>query len=305
MDRSDAHFRAMARLLPAERPAVWHPVDDALIAGPDALLRDPTELFSPELVAQVDAVLGFEGTLSRCRDQLVHTPLVVNLTASTLMGDHTRKVPVMSVADALRLGATAVAGHLNFSAPSESEMIRAFVAIVAEARRYGLPVVAITYPRGVRHDGSDEDYLGLRATDPDAYARKVAHAVRAAVELGASVVKTMYTGTAESFHTVVDGACGVPVLIAGEKLAPTDQVRERAEAAVAVGARGVVFGRQIFGREDPVTFLYELRARLAVADACRYRSAADHVAEADVVVADGDVAAAAVGRMGPPLLLTP
>lgn len=275
MDRSDGHFRAMARLLPADAPAVWHPVDDALIAGPEGLLGDPRELFVPEVVSQLDAVLGFEGTLSRCRDQLVRTPLVVNLTASTLTGDHTRKVTVMSIADALRLGATAVACHLNFSAPSENEMIQRFGSVVAEARRFGMPVVAITYPRGVREDGSDENYFGLRAADPDAFALKVAHAVRVATELGASVVKTVYTGTAESFRRVVDGACGVPVLIAGEEYDPTEEVLDRAEAAVRVGARGVAFGRQIFERKDPATFLVELRDRLGIAYS-KCCSGADH-----------------------------
>jgi DhnA family fructose-bisphosphate aldolase class Ia len=265
MDRSDGHFRAMARLLPAKAPAVWHPVDDALIAGPEGLLRDPRNLFTPEVVSRLDAVLGFEGTLSRCRDQLVHTPLVVNLTASTLTGDHTRKVTVMSIADALRLGATAVACHLNFSAPSENEMIQRFGSVVAEARRFGMPVVAITYPRGVREDGGDENYFGLRAADPDGFARKVAHAVRAAAELGASVVKTVYTGTAESFRRVLDGACGVPVLIAGEEYDGTEEALYRAEAAVRAGARGVAFGRQIFERKDPATFLYDLRERLRIA----------------------------------------
>lgn len=271
MDRSDGHFRAMARLFPADAPAIWHPVDDALIAGPDGLLRDPRELFTPEVVERLDVVLGFEGTLSRCRDQLARTPLVVNLTASTLMGDHTRKVPIMSVADAIGLGATAVAGHLNFSAPTETEMIQGFRSIVSEARRFGMPVVAITYPRGVRDNGSDDNYFGLRAEDPDSFGRKVAHAVRAAVELGASVVKTVYTGTAESFHRVVDEALGVPILIAGEELAPTPQVLDRAEAAIQVGARGVAFGRQIFGRKDPSSFLRELRERLDLAHAQRYR----------------------------------
>jgi DhnA family fructose-bisphosphate aldolase class Ia len=270
MDRSDGHFRAMARLLPAGAPAVWHPVDDALIAGPEGLLRDPRELFSEELVTRIDAVLGFEGTLSRCREQLLHTPLIFNLTASTVTGDHTRKVPVMSVADALLHGADAVAGHLNFTAPSEAEMIAGFAGIVTEARRFGVPVVAFAYPRGVRSDGTDEDYFGLRENDPSAYGRMVARAVRAAVELGASVVKTIYTGTAGSFHQVIDSACGVPVLVAGEKRAPREQVLDRAETAVQVGARGVVFGRQIFGRKDPSDFLCELRGRLGEAYAGRY-----------------------------------
>lgn len=275
MDRSDGHFRAMARLLPATGPALWHPVDDALIAGPEGLLRNPRDLFVPDVVSRLDAVLGFEGTLSRCRDLLVHTPLVVNLTASTLTGDHTRKVSVMSIADALRLGATGVACHLNFGAPGENEMIQRLGSVVAEARRFGMPVVAITYPRGVREDGSDENHFGLRSADPDAFASKVGHAVRVAAELGASVIKTVYTGTAESFRRVVDGACGVPVLIAGEEYDGTEEALFRAETAVLAGARGVAFGRQIFERKDPATFLYDLRERLAVAYSERC-SSADH-----------------------------
>lgn len=271
MDRSDGHFRTMARLLPAGAPAVWHPVDDALIAGPKGLLQDPRELLTEDLVAEVDAVLGFEGTLSRCRDQLVRTPLVVNLTASTSMSDHTRKVPIMTVADALQLGATAVAGHLNFTAPGEADMIEGFRRIVTEARQFGVPVLAITYPRGVRSDGTDENYFELRQQNPPAYAGMVAHAVRAAVELGASVVKTTYTGTMESFHRVVDGACGVPVLIAGEQMGPAEQVLDRAEKAIRVGARGVVFGRQIYERKDPTAFVKELRARLTASYEDRYR----------------------------------
>jgi DhnA family fructose-bisphosphate aldolase class Ia len=259
----------MARLLPDDRPAIWHPVDDALIAGPESLLRDPAELFTPELLENIDAVLGFRGSLGIYRALLVNTPLVVNVTASTITGEHTRKVPVTSVAKAVQVGADAVACHINFTSPAENEMIRTFAQVVEEADRLGMPVVAISYARGVGEGGKDENYLVERSRDPEKFSMRVRHAVRVAVELGASAVKCTYTGSVDSFKTVVASACGVPVLIAGEALDEPEVVFARATEAVEAGARGVAFGRQIFERRERVGFVEELRGRLAKAYANR------------------------------------
>ena len=102
-----------------------------------------------------------------------------------------------------------------------------------------MPVVAFAYVRGQWPDGSDENYLRERSDARSTYCRLIQHAVRVAVELGASAVKTTYTGCAETFSKVVDGACGVPVLIAGEQLAAEEIVFERAVTAVSVGGVGV------------------------------------------------------------------
>jgi fructose-bisphosphate aldolase / 2-amino-3,7-dideoxy-D-threo-hept-6-ulosonate synthase len=263
------HQRRLARLLPPDRPAIWHAVDDALIAGPEHLLRRPDELFSPELMVNVDAVLGFRGSLGTYVEQLADTPLIMNLTASTVYGDHTRKVRVGSLATALRMGADAVACHVNVSAPGENEMLQNLSRIVEEAEELGVPVLAIVYPRGVTPDGRDDDHLDERWTDRAAYTRRVRHAVRVAVELGASAVKTTYTGSVDSFATVVDGACGVPVLIAGERWEDAEAVFERAAAAVEAGAHGVAFGRQVFERDDRAVFVEELKRRLGKARANR------------------------------------
>ena len=88
------HDRRFSRLIPDGRPAIWHPVDDALIAGPVDGFLAPTNHFSSELLKNLDAVLGFRGSLPLYGDLLLRTPTIMNLSASTTMNDHTRKVIV-------------------------------------------------------------------------------------------------------------------------------------------------------------------------------------------------------------------
>jgi DhnA family fructose-bisphosphate aldolase class Ia len=252
----------MLRLFPSAEPAIWLPVDDALISGPVELLRNPLDLYTEALLKGVDAILGFRSALTLYRGQLERTSFIANLTASTTRGDHTRKILCDSVADAVRSGADAVACHLNVTSSSENEMIANVGHVVRQAEALGVPVVVIAYPRRAGSAGSTDDFLELRESDPAAYGRLVLHSVRLAVELGASAVKTKFTGSAESFSMVVDGACGVPVLIAGEALCPAEEAIQRASSAVQVGAAGVAFGRQIFARKDPVDFVSRLRDEL-------------------------------------------
>ncbi|WP_127501314.1 class I fructose-bisphosphate aldolase [Actinoplanes solisilvae] len=254
--------RRLHRLVPAGRPALWLPLDDGLISGPEDHLRDVRHLLRPEILEHVTAVLGFRGLLRGAQDELVRVPTVMNLSASTTLVDHTRKVTVGSVVDAVMAGAEAVACHVNLTSPYEAEQLTMLGRHVAEAQNYGLPVVAFAYPRGRRADGTDENYLTLREQDPERFTALVRHSVRVAVELGASVVKTIYTGSTESFRTVVDSALGIPVLIAGEKLSDDEDAISKATGAVRGGAAGIAYGRQIFTRPDPVPFLWKLRGAL-------------------------------------------
>jgi fructose-bisphosphate aldolase/2-amino-3,7-dideoxy-D-threo-hept-6-ulosonate synthase len=99
-----------------------------------------------------------------------------------------------------------------------------------------MPVLAMSYVRG--HD--------VDATDPEL----VGHAVRLAEELGADVVKTAYTGDAESFARVVDST-RLPVLIAGGSKGTDRQTVEMVRGAMDADASGVSMGRSIFQHEDP------------------------------------------------------
>jgi DhnA family fructose-bisphosphate aldolase class Ia len=254
--------RRLRRLVPGERPALWLPLDDGLISGPEDHLRDVRALLHREVLDHVTAVLGFRGLLVAAQRELVDTPFVMNLSASTTMGEHTRKIPVGTVRHAISAGADAVACHVNMSSPYETEQLEMLGGRVDEAQGYGLPVVAFAYPRGRRKDGTDENYTAMRAQDPERFAALVRHCVRVAVEVGASVVKTIYTGSERTFASVVESAMGVPVLIAGEKLADEGEAIDKARGAVRAGAAGVAYGRQIFARPDPLPFLRKLRSVL-------------------------------------------
>jgi DhnA family fructose-bisphosphate aldolase class Ia len=254
--------RRLGALVPATRPALWLPLDDRLISGPEDGLRDPRALLTREIVENLTAVLGFRGDLEACRRDLIGTPMIMNLSASTIRRDHTRKVLVGSVGDAVVAGAEAIACHVNLTSPYEGEQIEHLGRRVAEADAVGVPVVAIVYPRGRRPDGGDNNYTALREQSPEEFAVLVRQCVALARSLGASVVKTVYTGTEETFRTVVAAALGMPVLIAGEKLAGEAEAIQRAASAIRAGARGVAFGRQIFARPEPAPFVRKLRAVL-------------------------------------------
>lgn len=237
------------------------PVDDSLISGPVGGLANPMGLLSPELVGLLDAVLLFPGLARHAKEVLINTPLVENLTASTTGRDHTYKRLIGKTERSIARGADAVAVHVNFSDDREPEMLQSLAAVVEDGERLGMPVVAIVYPRRSTVGGGDDNFELLRDTALDSYLMLVRHAVRAVVELGADVVKTVYTGDAHSFRSVVDSALGVPVLAAGGpvKVKSSEQAATMAMGAIDAGAAGVCFGRRIFEADSPSATVKAIR----------------------------------------------
>ena len=254
--------RRLARLF-KRRPSIWLPIDDALISGPTGALGDMRTLRDPRLIDQLDAVMGFRGALERCWSDVVDTPLVVNLSASTIHGRHFDKVLVTSVEAAARMGADAVAFHLNLGAENENDMLHRFGATVDAAESLGFPVIAISYPRREMTSTVEGDaYVELRERDPRAYANLVRHAVRVGVEMGAAAVKTVYTDDEELFASVIDAALGAPVVVAGGPPVDDETALRRAEGSMRAGATGIAFGRQIFLNDDAPGFVEQVRMRL-------------------------------------------
>lgn len=255
----------MGRILRDGR-AVFVPFDDALINGPFGGLRDSPSRVREATAGGADAVMGFRGLLRRLSEAGARVPFIANLTASTVRGDHTRKHLVTSVEAALSDGCDGVAAHVNVSARHEGEMLRDLGTVGEACDRWGMPLLAIMYPRRGQPEGGDENYLSLKATDRQQYTDLVAHAVRIGVELGADLVKTQYSGDPDSFSTVIDAACGVPVVIAGGERVPVSEALENAHGAMIAGAAGVCFGRNTYHRTDPATFVRMLAS--IVHDGC-------------------------------------
>jgi len=242
----------LARILRRGR-MIMIPFDDDLINGPFDGLVDPLGRVR-EVACHVDAVLGYRRLLDLYTNEGIALPFVMNLSASTVRHDHTRKVLVGTVEAALRSGCDAVAVHVNLSSMFESSMLAALGAVGEECDQAGMPLAAIMYPRR-EHDGQDDNYTALKERGDNAYVELVRHCVRIGVELGADLVKTQYTGNAETFSSVVTAAMGVPVVIAGGPKISLGQALLNAYGAVQAGAAGVCFGRNSYNRSDPAEFL--------------------------------------------------
>ncbi len=165
--------------------------------------------------------------------------LILHLSASTSLSTHVnRKVLVSQVDEAISYGADAVSVHVNLGGEEDHHMLEDLGAVAAACDRFGMPLLAMMYPRG---ENVKNPY------DVDA----VRHVARVGAELGADVVKTLYTGSPETFKEVVRG-CPVPVVVAGgPKLDSERAALEMVAGALAGGAAGVSMGRNVFQAKDP------------------------------------------------------
>ena len=197
-----------------------------------------------------DAIVLHKGALSHHADLTGWGGFVCHVSASTVHGGpHSQsKVSVASAEECWQRGAMALSGQVNLGDESESEMIEALGALPTESFSLGLPVLGMVYPRGPNLKLIDGDETG-----------GIAHAARLAWELGCHVVKVPWTGTADSFHSVIKAA-PIPVLIAGGPSGmPFEDTLGIVEEAMAVGGAGVCMGRQVFASEDPSARIAALR----------------------------------------------
>lgn len=214
------------------------PMDHGVSIGP---VRGLDTIYSTiELVAEggASAILVHKGILKALHNP-PNTGVIMHLSASTDIGPSpNRKVLIASVEEAIRLGADAVSVHINVGCRDEPEMLQNLGMVADECDRWGMPLVAMMYPRG---ENIKNPY------DPDI----VAHVARIGAEAGADIVKTVYTGSPDTFSRVVRG-CPVPVVIAGGPKVNSDrEVLLMAKGALDAGAMGVTFGRNVFQHSDP------------------------------------------------------
>ena len=84
---------------------------------------------------------------------------------------------------------------------------------------------------------------------------KISSLVRQTVELGADFIKVDPTNPMSEFHQIVKVASGVPVLVRGGGKVTPIELLERTKIAMEVGARGVVYGRNVVQHENPERFI--------------------------------------------------
>ena len=213
------------------------PMDHGITMGSIRGLTDIESTIDAITRGGADAVLTQKGIAPRVHPHKNGAGYIVHLNGSTTIGpDANDKRPTGTVEAAIRAGGDAVSFHINVGSVHEPDQLTQLASLTDEAARYGLPVLAMAYARGPDVDPEDPDALG--------------HAVRLAEELGADLVKTGYSGDADSFEAVC-ASTRLPVVIAGGSRGTDRETVEMVRGAMDAGGAGVSMGRSIFQHENP------------------------------------------------------
>ena len=230
-----------------------------LLAMDQGMEHGPTDFnaknVNPEYVCDIACRGGFTGFaiqkgIARLYKENYSgkVPLVLKLNGRTniVPKDECYSSQVCSVKEAVDLGADAVGYTIYVGSPREADMFREFGAIEREAHDYGLACVVWSYPRGkyVKDEKSPE---------------MVAYAARAALELGADVVKINYPGSVDAMKWVVASAGRCRVISAGGSKQPDDQFLAKVKDIVAGGGSGLAVGRNVWQNENPMKISEEIR----------------------------------------------
>jgi predicted phospho-2-dehydro-3-deoxyheptonate aldolase len=221
-------------------------MDHGVTIGPVKGIVNMKNIIDKLLLGGVDAIV-----INRGIAKTVDTGsagLIIHLSGiSARCPTPNNKVQISSVADAIRLGADAVSVHVNVGAKQETQMLAIMGKVACECDDYGMPLLAMMYPRGPNVKNSHAVDL-------------VAHAARLGAEMGADIVKTNYTGSHDSFRTVVD-SCPVPVIIAGgPKVETIKNVFEMVKSSITAGGAGLSIGRNVFQYDNPSKLVEALSA---------------------------------------------
>ena len=241
----------LARIFREDGKALVVAMDHAYIFGPIKGLEKPRKIIEDVIEGGADAILTTYGVVKRFYELMKgRVGIVLRLDGGgskyTLedFGKAERWNLLYEVEDAVKLGADAVITTILLGAPCEAEALKILAKLAADCESWGIPLAAEIIPVG-----------RLPASDPEV----IASAARIGAEYGADMIKTNYTGAAETFRKVVE-TCPIPVLIAGGPRMETDaQVLETVKGVIEAGGAGVFFGRNVFQSENPRGMVRALR----------------------------------------------
>jgi DhnA family fructose-bisphosphate aldolase class Ia len=222
--------RRMHHIFAADGRAVVVAMDHCVTWGAVPGLIDPKDAVTKVLAGGADAVMTTIGMGRAVRDEIGGAGSIVVL-------DSERSVVGYGIDTALRFGADAVELKVFPGSPVDDKLGE-LRELAAMADAYGLPLLAEAIPVSFK--------------DVQAHTVKnIADAARICAEAGADFIKVPFAGSGREYRTVVEAAF-VPVLVLGGAPRPNPvEALQLAADAMDAGARGVVFGRNVFQADDP------------------------------------------------------
>jgi putative autoinducer-2 (AI-2) aldolase len=233
----------LSRIIRPDGRTLMLAVDHGYFLGPINRLASVGRTVEP-LLPHADALMLTRGALRNDIPPATDRPMVLRVSGgvSVVGPDLADEGLSVSMEDAVRLNASAVAISIFVGTPYERQTLLGLSELVDEGTALGMPVLAVTAV-GKELEKRDARYLSL--------------CCRIAAELGAHFVKTYYC---EDFEKVTS-SCPVPCVIAGgPKLETEMDAFEMTHAALAQGAVGVDMGRNIWQHDHALAMIRAVRA---------------------------------------------
>jgi DhnA family fructose-bisphosphate aldolase class Ia len=241
------------KLLRGDQNCVISALDAGGFFGPYEGLIDLRNVST--VLNNTDGILIENGMIGSCRDVFLGNNPPVLITRLNWNSDYCFQwkynksftVKTITPSHAISLGVDVGIASLSVGTGNEntdSKNVKLFTSIIEDAEKIGLPIIGEIYPPVKEYSGNQ-------------FHKLIYTGCRIAAELGANAIKTFYTD--DMFHEIVE-SLPVPVFALGGDKWPKDIYSLRqAEASIKAGARGVVFGRNLYQAKNPGIFLKALK----------------------------------------------
>ena len=232
-------MRRFNRIFAADGKTVIIAVDHGLALDVLPELSDMGTVLSRVISGGADAVLVSYGVAQKYGEILKSTGLIVRLDGgNSCLSSKPGGSLLYSVEDALRLGADGVACMGFPGAENEGETLGNLAQIAAECSYWQVPLMAEMLPGGF-------------APEPPNTVENIKLVSRIGAELGAHIIKTIFTGSQEEFREVVADCFAPVVVLGGDQTKDIKGLFRIIEQAVAAGAAGVAIGRNVWKSREP------------------------------------------------------
>lgn len=223
------------------------------LTGIDEMRQTVQKLAAAEAIMIAPGMVRWleDGFIGRNRPSLVVHLDWTNFSRSILPYEQGAQRSLATIEEVSAAGADAVMSYLllgNDDPEREAEEIARNAAIARQCERYG--IVHMIEPRHSlerRHPETKQDAAIMKLY------------CRISAEIGADLVKCIWPGSAAAMHAIAE-SCPVPVLVAGgARKERFEDATDVARQAIAAGAGGIVYGRNIYQAADPAQALRALR----------------------------------------------
>lgn len=236
----------LARLFGDKSRALIVALDHGRRHGPIPGIKKLEKTLKEIVKAEVDSVMMTPAMISKYWNIVKDVFLIARIdgTGTVKSLDETDDRLISSVLHAVRMGADAVSVMLYPGSINEQILWEKLAVVVEEAENVGVPVLAEIIPKPPVFENKFDPYA-------------VAYGSRIAAEIGADIIKTLYT---ENFKEIVESIPVPVVVLGGEKTKTPLDTLKMVEKAVEEGAAGAAIGRNIFQHENPMGMAKALMA---------------------------------------------